>query len=90
MIFMKSKLVALVKKYVKRTYRHIPKTRVGKFLVDLTSQLPMDNIISISHGDINLSFPVPNNICQYRIRTFSTKEPETLDWIDSIPRGSIL
>lgn len=87
---MKSKFVLFIKKYVSATYRKISTTRVGKFVIDLTSQLPMENIISISHGNINLKFPVPNNICQYRIRTFSTKEPETLDWIDSIPEGSIL
>ena len=35
-------------------------------------------------------FVVPNVINHYRIDTFSTKEPETLEWIDKIPQGSVL
>jgi FkbM family methyltransferase len=29
-------------------------------------------------------------LCAWRAKTFSTKEPETLEWIDSIPKDSIL
>ncbi len=32
--------------------------------------------------DITMSFLAPNDLCDFRVRTFSTKEPETLDWID--------
>ena len=35
-------------------------------------------------------FSVPNRINNFRFETFSTKEPETLEWIDSIPQGSVL
>ena len=29
-----------------------------------------------------MSFLTPNAVCRFRARTFSTKEPETLEWID--------
>ena len=31
----------------------------------------------------------PNNVCYYRAKTFSTKEPETLEWIDSFSKSSV-
>ena len=30
-----------------------------------------------------LSFFTPNELIQYRIKTYFSKEPETLEWIDS-------
>jgi FkbM family methyltransferase len=33
-------------------------------------------------GVINLQIHTPNSLCRYRADTFSTKEPETLAWID--------
>src|SRR3990167_8176822 len=32
---------------------------------------------------------MPNALCHYRAKTFSTKEPETLQWIDNIPEKSV-
>ncbi|MDO8307685.1 MAG: FkbM family methyltransferase [Actinomycetota bacterium] len=33
-------------------------------------------------GPVEMTFFVPNEVCRYRAETFSTKEPETLEWID--------
>lgn len=36
------------------------------------------------NGEIfKATFFTPNQICQYRVNTFSTKEPKVLDWIDN-------
>jgi FkbM family methyltransferase len=32
--------------------------------------------------EVRLTFHTPNAMCRFRVETFSTKEPETLDWID--------
>jgi FkbM family methyltransferase len=45
---------------------------------------------SLQYGSYTLRFVNPNWITSYRIKSFSTKEPDTLAWIDSIARGSIL
>ena len=40
-------------------------------------------IYHASQGEIiQLQILIPNSLCQYRADTFSTKEPETLAWID--------
>jgi FkbM family methyltransferase len=44
--------------------------------------------INISHNKIQLAFFVPNRLTRLRATTFSTKEPETLRWIDSFPDSS--
>ena len=44
----------------------------------------------IVHSGVKLIFAVPNNLSNYRADSFSTKEPETLEWIDSIPDGSVV
>ncbi len=38
---------------------------------------------TISHNKTYITLSTPNPICKYRVNTFSSKEPETLDWIDS-------
>ena len=33
---------------------------------------------------------VPNELNYFRVNTFSSKEPETLDWIDTLKPGTVL
>jgi FkbM family methyltransferase len=58
----------------------------------------IDNIIKtirnkkteIKYNGFSYTFSTPNSMCLERVRSFSSKEPETLNWIDSFPEGSIL
>jgi len=43
----------------------------------------------IAHNGIGMTFFVPNSLNRYRIKTFATKEPETLEWIESFNQESI-
>ena len=43
----------------------------------------------IYHKGIQYQFVTPNHICKYRADTFSSKEPETLEWVDSFAEKSI-
>ena len=42
------------------------------------------------NGDVHMTFFVPNEVCRYRAETFSTKEPETLEWLDRYGREGAL
>lgn len=46
-------------------------------------------IINIEHSDIKLSFLNTNEITTYRALSFSSKEPETLNWIDNFEKKSV-
>lgn len=48
------------------------------------------NHLSIEKKKISLKFYTPNSRCKGRVETFSSKEPETLDWIDRQKAGGIL
>ena len=50
----------------------------------------MNRTYTIEHGNIRICLTVPNWINKYRATTFSEKEPETLAWIDSFERESVL
>lgn len=41
-------------------------------------------------GEVSLTFLVPNEVCRYRAETFSTKEPETLEWLDRFGGDGVL
>ena len=47
------------------------------------------NHLSIEKKKISLKFYTPNSRCKGRVETFSSKEPETLDWIDRQKAGGI-
>ena len=87
---MKSILKKIVKKTICFFLDKTKKTRIGPFLYQQIATNPMEKVLDVFHGDLKLKFVVPNQVCEFRALTFSTKEPETLEWIDSIPDGSIL
>lgn len=62
----------------------------GLFIIQSFNQALRQFSIKVNHGDINMEFKSPNYLIYKRIKSFSTKEPITLSWIDSIPKGSVL
>ena len=47
------------------------------------------NWLSVKHDEVDMKFFVPNRKNYFRAITFSTKEPETLEWINSFKKDSI-
>lgn len=85
---------AQMKSAVRATIRSIVNlssgTRIGKYLFNQVLNTAMEETREVSHDGLTLKFAAPNSLCDWRVKTFSTKEPETLDWIDSILKGSVL
>ena len=48
-----------------------------------------DSYKSIMILDKKINFFVPNQITNWRVDTFFTKEPETLEWIDILKKKKI-
>jgi FkbM family methyltransferase len=44
----------------------------------------------VSYHGADLTLCIPNSLNHFRAQTFATKEPETLEWIESMPEGSVL
>ena len=50
----------------------------------------MSRTQQVSHSGLSLILCIPNALNRYRADSFSTKEPETLEWIDHIPTGAVV
>lgn len=64
--------------------------KIGRFLYEKIVEAIMNRTKLIEHCDVKLELSIPNGLTMYRADSFSSKEPETLDWIDDLPNGSVL
>ena len=84
-IFFKKIATALVSSLIELLYI----LNAGRYLIDIIIKTIKDKNIKISHNKIDLNFYIPNRVCYYRVKSFSSKEPETLLWIDSFKEKEI-
>lgn len=68
----------------------IKKMPAGQYVHEQMINGAMGQTREVNHCGVKLILAVPNRLNKYRADSFSTKEPETLEWIDSIPEGSIV
>jgi len=84
----------MIKKTVKKFLEYIiiifSKTNIGIYSYSKITEIVMNNTRVIRYKDHALIFSVPNWLNKYRVDTFASKEPETLDWIESIKEKSII
>ena len=64
--------------------------KTGRYVCEQILDGSMNQTKVIDHSGVKLIFAVPNSLSNYRADSFSTKEPETLEWIDSMPDGSVV
>jgi len=84
------KIKQILRKIITVFSRFLSKTRVGAIIEGILIKDVMNRVYTVHHNDQEMKFVVPNHINQFRINTFSSKEPETLEWIDFFSKGSIL
>jgi FkbM family methyltransferase len=89
-----NKLKIMIKKLLKRLIlilvSILSNTSLGLQVFQQIINQTMNQKKDVEYQSHQMKFTVPNHINQYRISTFSTKEPETLEWIDSMPFGAVL
>jgi FkbM family methyltransferase len=68
----------------------VGKSDVGGRINQLLADSMMRNIRHIDHHGLRMSFVAPNHLNSWRIGSFSSKEPETLEWIETFSEGSVL
>jgi FkbM family methyltransferase len=87
---MKQQIKKTIKSIIQGTISLIINTKSWEYLLNQIVNASMDRTSLVTHKGMKLKFTVPNRLCRWRVDTFSSKEPETLDWIDEIPLGAIL
>jgi FkbM family methyltransferase len=83
-------LKKLIKSSLKQLINIVGKTVVGRRLYGQVIGNALGQTQKVDHKGLSLTFAIPNALNKFRVDTFSTKEPETLEWIDGIPRGSVV
>ena len=78
-----------VKALISSATAYLSQTRIGGHLFQQILSVAMKTTQTIRHKQVDLIFSVPNQLNRFRVNTFSTKEPETLEWIDAIPSDAI-
>lgn len=86
---MKFIIKILINNTVKLLFFILYKFKSSRFIIDLFIHQIRNNTQVIKHENINYYFSSPNSLAFYRINTFSTKEPETLDWIKNFKKNSV-
>lgn len=79
-----------IKKMVRFSTRLMDGTSMGRYLHTQVVHGAMNQKQSVSYHGTDLIFSIPNPLNKYRAETFSTKEPETLEWIGGIAEGAVL
>lgn len=81
---------ASLRRLVERVVRQLRRTQPGRRLAEVLVDSAMQTQRRAMHNGIFFDFATPNALNDWRVETFSTKEPETLRWIDAIPCGATL
>ena len=85
------KLLKDIAKQILRKVTHsFSKNKIGRFINEIMINEAMSRVMTVSHDEITLKFSVPNALNRWRAESFSTKEPETIEWIDQIPDENVL
>ena len=88
-IKVKRAIKGAVKSTIRRAMGLASKTTIGNFIFESSLNAAMQQRETIKHRGLELVFSAPNARNKYRISTFSSKEPETLEWIDGLPQGAV-
>lgn len=89
------KLKPLMSRIIIRCFRSmlniiLKSQQIKRYLHKEVLDSVMDQRIDVRHDGVELKFATPNDLSYWRAKTFSTKEPETLEWIDSLDKDSVL
>jgi FkbM family methyltransferase len=63
---------------------------VGKYFYQQLLEAGMDINITVRHSFVDMVFTSPNALTRYRSKSFSIKEPDTLIWLEGIPKNAVL
>ena len=86
---MKKLLKIFITIFAKSIINILGKINAGRYFIDELSSAIVNRKKIIKHRDLKFKLHVPNRLNFFRAETFSTKEPETLNWIDTFKKNSI-
>ena len=79
-----------LKNYFNKSIILLGNTNLGLKFYNKVLNLCFSSISVIEYHSISLKFSTPNILTKWRVDTFSSKEPETLNWIEKFNDNAIL
>ena len=83
---MKKIIKILIETFLKFVVYILSKINLGRYILDELNKNIIKKKEIIIYKDLKLIFHIPNRLSHYRVNTFHTKEPETLEWIDKFKK----
>ena len=80
----------LVRRILEKSIQTLGTTKVGRIAFEQMVNQAMQRTQVVTHQGLEMRFSVPNQLNHFRVTTFATKEPETLEWIDQLPENSLV
>ena len=87
---MKKIFKIILKKLAKGLITILNTNRIGRYFNERLVKYIFDQKRVIKYNNVQLVFYSPNRVNKFRIETFSSKEPETLKWIEKFSENSTL
>jgi FkbM family methyltransferase len=87
---LKAAIKNAVKQIIDLSVASLGKLSIGRYLFGRIIVRAVNQVGEVEHQGARFTFCIPNALNAYRVDTFSSKEPETLQWIDRIPRASVM
>ena len=86
---MKKILKLIIQIFAKGMIKFSSKINAGRYFIDELAKAILRKKKTIKHKNLEFDFYVPNRLNFFRVDTFSSKEPETLEWIDTFKKKSV-
>lgn len=85
---MKKLAKSFVNQLIKLLIKALKGFNIGRYIIEQLNLYVSKIIIKIPGTEVNLKFYSPNRLNIFRIKTFFSKEPETIDWINNFEENS--
>lgn len=86
---MKKIVKCVIQIFTKNLILFLGKFNSGRYILDQINKNILSTKKTVYHNKSKFEFYIPNRISYFRAKTFSTKEPETLEWIDKFKKQNI-
>ena len=81
-------LILIIKKIINNSISFLFRFKITRYIINKVLFTFINQKTLVSHNNIELELTTPSTITKWRANTFSTKEPETLEWIEGMEEGS--
>jgi len=79
----------IIVSFIEGSIKSLLKFKKGRSIVEYILNTIRSEFRVVKHDKYEFKISTPNQLCFFRAETFSTKEPETLEWIDEISENSV-